>query len=814
MGSKEKQQISGTFVIVGAVLFYGMILMAIVYSCYQLPAPLADDVDLALFSEGRAWKHMQMLDSFGIRLTGSVENENLTPDYLLDEINIIAKYANQDIDIEIDVQLESGSFWLEFIDPYVSCYQDIKNILVKLSPKNKPTNSSILVSAHYDSTLNGKGISDNAINIGVMMEVLRALSVHQPLDHTLVFNFNGAEETLLQASHGFITKHKWAQDVKLFINLDGAGGSEAALMFQTGPDHAWLARLYSEVAPNPYSNIVGQEIFQSGIIPSDTDFRIYRDFGRIPGIDIAYIGNGHIYHTDLDTVERIIPGSLQQSGENILELIKHLGVSDIVADPSEHAYDRAVFFTPLRLFSVSYSSTTASIFNFSVVLVTTFYLSFKKWLNIDTFITIALLVVMIIANVLFSLVIGGIVNIVSCMSWYPIPALVIPLFVFPIVAFMLFVQRVLIHRRYRKKGFSRYSVEKNTFVAGMVMLSIGVIVGDTLNIGSVYVYTNILAYVIVSRIISEAFQLKPKTRLVLYFIGLFPGSILYLETAFSLIRFLIPVLGRIGNYIPPELALGGIFSIAISFISMPVISIFHNISKKELKTIVAVFATIFLCTLIYSETVEPFTEDAPQRVYTSFIDYEYLDGTKGTSLNIHTLDYIRGKSITNQLKFPGEPIPNYCNNPEWYCDFPYLLPIGDFIDHNSMSHYEVGSLPDHLLRPSFTFQSEPYSETTRMIDFTFQTTERASLVVNTSLVKSWSFDTEIPDKEIVYFLMVSGKKETEWNFWIEAQGQELIRIDTSTYEVAVMVPEFQALADQGGPFSLGFFTSFYRQNLV
>lgn len=41
---------------------------------------------------------------------------------------------------------------------------------------------------------------------------------------------------------------------------------------------------YADVVPHPYGQAIGEELFQSGLIPSDTDFRIFRDFGQIPGM--------------------------------------------------------------------------------------------------------------------------------------------------------------------------------------------------------------------------------------------------------------------------------------------------------------------------------------------------------------------------------------------------------------------------------------------------------------------------------------------------------------------------------------------------
>ena len=96
-------------------------------------------------------------------------------------------------------------------------------------------------------------------------------------------------------------------------------------------------------AVHPFGSIIGEEIFQSGVIPSDTDFRIFRDHGRVPGLDIAFISHGHVatittlhyitlhyitlprcrhvYHTEHDTAHRVPSGSLQRAGDNVLAVL-------------------------------------------------------------------------------------------------------------------------------------------------------------------------------------------------------------------------------------------------------------------------------------------------------------------------------------------------------------------------------------------------------------------------------------------------------------------------------------------------------------
>lgn len=59
------------------------------------------------------------------------------------------------------------------------------------------------------------GASDDAASCCVMIEILRVLSQQEKrLRHSVIFLFNGAEETPLQAAHGFITQHAWAKDIR------------------------------------------------------------------------------------------------------------------------------------------------------------------------------------------------------------------------------------------------------------------------------------------------------------------------------------------------------------------------------------------------------------------------------------------------------------------------------------------------------------------------------------------------------------------------------------------------------------------------
>ncbi len=338
----------------------------------------------------------------------------LAVEFFRREVDAIIDKAKVAHKLSVDIQKPRGSFSLDFIDGLTHHYRDIQNFIVKLEPRDRESKHSLLLNCHFDSVPQspGKycyelheadffcilqalpplmaGASDDAVSCAIMLEILAVLTQsEQPLKHNVIFLFNGAEENMLpvsvslsccgwcpvsfsqdtysllllkqlsstfnfQASHGFITQHEWASSVRSFINLEACGAGGREFVFQTGPHAPWMINAYGRVAPFPFASVIGQEIFQSGVITADTDFRIFRDYGNVPGLDIAYMKNGYVYHTGYDQEDAIPPGSIQRAGDNFLAVVQHIANSEELAHPEAQDNSNAVFFDVLGVFLINY----------------------------------------------------------------------------------------------------------------------------------------------------------------------------------------------------------------------------------------------------------------------------------------------------------------------------------------------------------------------------------------------------------------------------------------------------------------------------
>ncbi|KAH8400839.1 hypothetical protein KR009_001396 [Drosophila setifemur] len=430
----------------GFLLFWVLLFFAVVVPLfYRLPNGLTiEDAGKGVFIAERAQNNLYSFDKIGTKVVGSDGNENKTVAFLLGVVALIEENVlDEYFDIEVDVQVVSGSYihWT-----MVNMYQGVQNIAIKLSPKNCTSETYVLINTHFDSKPTSPSAGDDGQMVVANLEVLRVMSsTRQTFKHPIVFLFNGAEENPLEASHGFITKHRWGKLCKLVINLDSAGGGGREILFQSGPNHPWIMSVYKKHIIHPFATSMAEEIFQTGILPSDTDFGNFIKYGSgLVGLDIAQCINGYTYHTKYDRFANIPRGSIQNTGENVLALVRAFSNATELENLSAYASGHAVFFDILGLYFISYSASTGVILNYSIAAVTIIlvFISISRIASVSCVSTryvlcwfILIFVLQVVAFVLGLAVPIGVGYLFDKyglpLTYYSTPVLMIGLYVFP-----------------------------------------------------------------------------------------------------------------------------------------------------------------------------------------------------------------------------------------------------------------------------------------------------------------------------------------------------------------------------------------------
>ncbi|XP_066259368.1 endoplasmic reticulum metallopeptidase 1-like [Euwallacea similis] len=539
-----------------------------------LPTPLTINDELknphAFITERATWD-LKNLTNIGPRVVGSYENEVVTVDYLQNRIIAIIQEKHPNQFLEQDLQLTSGAYYLTSQKrAVINTYDKVQNIAVKLSGRNGTY--SILINSHFDSVPTSSGASDDGINVAAMLEILRIFSkeAEKPL-HNIVFLFNGAEETPLQASHGFITQHKWAKECKVIVNLDACGSGGKIILFQTGPDAPWLIKFYNGV-PHPFGQVAGEELFQTGLLPSDTDFRIFRDYGKLVGLDMAFIKNGYRYHTKHDRFSYIPFGSYQHVGDNALYLLKSLSNAPEVSQPL-NMKGKAVYFDVFGWFFVHYTNFIGQIINVSTVmlsLVVFIYslLSFKLAFSRPTlkFLPVATGAILgsWILSVLFVVVLAILLDLLGkTMTWFGQPWLIFGLYVVPVLGLSGILLFLTNHENISLS--IRCQIQ-----AHLVRLIFTVILafGTAFNVRTAYALMIPILFSSIAFIVIHATSLHRSVKywLIIYILFLILPSMNLMYQALTTFSLFIPMTGLIGSDKNPDMIIGSIaavFSILI-----------------------------------------------------------------------------------------------------------------------------------------------------------------------------------------------------------------------------------------------------------
>ncbi|KAF1377553.1 hypothetical protein PFLUV_G00201980 [Perca fluviatilis] len=745
------------------------------------------------FNAGRARRHLEQITSVGPRPVGSQENEVLTVGYLLEQIeNIRVETAAGPHQLTVDVQHPTGTFSIDFLGGFTSFYDRVTNIVVRLEPKSGAQHL-MLANCHFDTVANSPGASDDAVSCAVMLEVLHSLANQStPLRHGVIFLFNGAEENILQASHGFITQHPWAKQVRAFINLEAAGVGGKEVVFQTGPENPWLVQAYVHAAKHPFASVVGQEVFQSGIIPSDTDFRIYRDFGNIPGIDLAFIENGFIYHTKYDTADRILTDSIQRAGDNILAVLRYLVMSDKLADSSEYRHGNMVFFDLLGVVVVAYPSRVGTILNYIVATATFLYLAKKasrpgnwggRYVR-DLACATGVAVLSWFVTLLSVLIVALLVTLLGrSMFWYNHFYASICLYGAAATGKMILIHTLAKNLYY--EGVRLVELGDLYFDVSLLLWCCGLVWLTHQGLCSAYVPMLMVAFPLATRLLlAKEFKHRGASvkYSVLYMLGLTLPYVHFMFLIWVVFEIFTPIMGRSGTEIPPEVVMASLVTLATIFLSSFFLHFIYlaQSTKWILAGLGSVFIITFLlmsCGLLFPFSGSP-DSPRPKRVFLQHTTrtFHNLQGeveSQDSGLWMNSFDYTGIQHLTPHIPEINDSVRTSCREDRPFCGYPWFLPL-KFLSKKNWYLPAPEVSPSSPVEFSLLSREETSWGTVKMV-FSVKGPSHMSLYLmphRGASLSTWSFGDGTPQFDLSgeYFVFYShGLDAPTWIFWFEIQ---------------------------------------------
>lgn len=563
------------------------------------PRPQPATIAPAEFSAARAWPVLAYLaDTIGYRVAGTPGTDSAAA-YLVGTLRRIPG-------VEVQVQEVSGA-WAPPSSHRVLAYT-VRNVLVRI-PGRSP--EALLLSAHYDTPPGSVGAGDDGIAVASLVEIVRALAAGPPLVHTVIVNLNDGEEQGLVGAHGF-TQHPWMRDVRAFVNLESAGPHGKAILFQAGPGNPWLTSAYARSVPYPYGTVVAQDIFQSGSIPSDTDFRIYRDFGGLRGLDIALYQEGWAYHTQRDRTWNVSPGTVQHMGENALALARTLANGPL---PGNVSRERAVYYDVLGVFMLAYTASTARLLAALVIGVGIVVLGVglaRRRVGIAELLTAFGGVVLSLAvalGIAVGLAAVAAYGLGKPMSWYARPAPAIAAFALAALAAMLAVQAAfaaVLRRRGVVDSASARTLLGAVLLFWMVVLALLTLAG----LGSAYIALWWAAGCASGLLV--AVVARDERWWIGVLIAAIPGGVLTLQLLLLLTRLFVPVFGRLPLPVAPDLVLGGLVATVAGVTALALLPGAHRAGALGRAALAA--GAVAIAALAVSLSQRPYTARRAQRL--------------------------------------------------------------------------------------------------------------------------------------------------------------------------------------------------------
>ncbi|XP_037714381.1 endoplasmic reticulum metallopeptidase 1-like isoform X2 [Drosophila subpulchrella] len=392
-------------------------------------------------------------------------------------------------------------------------------------------------------------------------------------------------------------------------NSCGNGGRE--ILFQSGPNHPWLMKNYRRAIKRPYASTMGEELFQHNFIPSDTDFRIFRDHGSVPGLDMAYTYNGYVYHTRHDRADIFPRGSFQHTGDNLLALVRQIANCPEIEDSSKYAEGHTIYFDVMGWFLVFYTETEGIILNVIVALSAIGICGFAFKLMSDgsgiklekilkrVLHTLLVQIVSVVVGAVLPVLLGLFMDAVHLpLSWFSSSWLVLGLYFTTFFFGLAIVPALYFHYTKHDKLPIGQRIQL-LLHCHCVLLAILTLILTIYGIRSAFVLMLSCLFYTMGLIINIATNLHSKdvAWIIPHIVCTVPPFLFFAYFSHGFFTTFIPMFGRFGENLNPDLAVA-VLSIAVGFLCCGfIIPTLHLFSKSK-SIIFGLMGITLLCLVI------------------------------------------------------------------------------------------------------------------------------------------------------------------------------------------------------------------------